>query len=149
MSQFEMPFAGKGDRDAFRALDPMARGYIEAAFFTNSGDRGDPLNNCTFADMALSTVAQIAADCTRFVETLPRDGHGRTWLDLADDYRPSDGYSLEMAGRDFWFTRNRHGAGFCDRGLGAIGDRLTEHCRAFPAVDLYRGDDGSIYQTAG
>lgn len=27
---------------------------------------------------------------------------------------------------DYWLTRNHHGAGFWDRGLGDLGDRLTE-----------------------
>jgi len=49
------------------------------------------------------------------------------------------------AGRDYWFTRNHHGVGFWDRGLGEIGDKLTEKAHNDPSVDLYRGDDEQIY----
>jgi hypothetical protein len=31
---------------------------------------------------------------------------------------------MEQAGIDFWLTRNRHGAGYWDRGLGITGDKL-------------------------
>ena len=48
-------------------------------------------------------------------------------------------------GHDFWLTRNRHGAGFWDRGLGDVGDRLTKAAHAFGESDLYVGDDGNLY----
>ncbi len=51
----------------------------------------------------------------------------------------------EQAGHDFWLTRCGHGAGFWDRGLGEIGDRLTDAAHAAGNVDLYLGDDGKIY----
>ena len=57
-----------------------------------------------------------------------------------------DGYSAEHAGHDFALTRNGHGAGFWDRGLGEVGERLTEHAHAFGSADLYLGDDGWLYQ---
>lgn len=41
------------------------------------------------------------------------------------------GLDAEHAGHDFYLTRNRHGAGFWDRGLGHIGDRLTGTAQAF------------------
>ena len=39
--------------------------------------------------------------------------------------------SAELAGHDFAFTRNGHGAGFWDRGLGEMGDMLTEECKPY------------------
>lgn len=39
--------------------------------------------------------------------------------------------SLEQIGHDFWLTRNHHGAGFWDRGLGLVGDTLTELAHSF------------------
>jgi hypothetical protein len=50
-----------------------------------------------------------------------------------------------QAGHDFWLTRNGHGAGFWDRGLGDIGDRLSVAARAFGEVNLYVGDDKKLY----
>ena len=48
-------------------------------------------------------------------------------------------------GHDFWLTRNHHGAGFWDRGLGELGDTLTEMAHAYGGSDPYVGDDGKIY----
>lgn len=49
-------------------------------------------------------------------------------------------------GCDFWLTRNGHGVGFWDRGLDALGDRLTAIAEQMGGRDLYAGDDGLIYQ---
>ncbi len=37
----------------------------------------------------------------------------------------------ENFGHDFALTRNGHGAGFWDRGLGALGDRLTASAKPY------------------
>lgn len=50
-----------------------------------------------------------------------------------------------QVGHDFWLTRNGHGAGFWDRGLGALGDRLTSAAHAYGSCDLYVGDDDKLY----
>ena len=51
----------------------------------------------------------------------------------------------DHAGQDFWLTRNGHGAGFWDQGLGELGDRLSAAAKVYRGVDLYPGDDGLIY----
>ena len=51
---------------------------------------------------------------------------------------------LEALGHDFWLTRNGHGAGFWDRGLGELGDRLTGLAKPYGTVDLYITDDGKV-----
>ena len=52
----------------------------------------------------------------------------------------------EKAGRDFWLTRNGHGTGFWDEGLGGkLGDALTKKAEAYGSYDLYVGDDGLIH----
>lgn len=50
----------------------------------------------------------------------------------------------EQIGHDFTLTRNGHGAGFWDRGLGFSGDVLTNNANSFMEVSAYVGDDGSI-----
>lgn len=47
-----------------------------------------------------------------------------------------DGLKPEMIGHDFWLTRNGSGVGFWDRGLGDIGDRLTDIAKAFPMLSV-------------
>lgn len=41
------------------------------------------------------------------------------------------GLDAEVCGHDFYLTRNRHGAGFWDRGLGIVGERLTASAHAY------------------
>lgn len=53
--------------------------------------------------------------------------------------------AVSNAMHDFLLTRNRHGAGFWDRGLGELGERLSEAAKAWGSVDAYEGDDGLVY----
>lgn len=48
-----------------------------------------------------------------------------------------------QVGHDFILTRNRHGAGFWDRGLGEKGDRLTETAQAFGEITWFQAEDGA------
>jgi hypothetical protein len=84
--------------------------------------------------------ASIREDCTDFVRA---QWHLLSNLDYGSR---SSGYSsAELAGHDFALTRNGHGAGFWDRGLGEAGDKLTEACRPYGASNAYYSadDDGS------
>jgi hypothetical protein len=72
--------------------------------------------------------ASIREDCAAFI----RDN----LLDLAQlppsyGSHPDAGSNAAAAGHDFALTRNRHGAGFWDRGLGDLGDRLTKAAHAY------------------
>lgn len=49
-----------------------------------------------------------------------------------------DGIEYEQIGHDITLTRNRHGAGFWDRGYAkGIGDRLTEAAHALGDIHVY------------
>lgn len=54
------------------------------------------------------------------------------------------GYRMETAGHDFWLTSNGHGVGYWDRGLGDVGAKLTEMCKAEHPPEVYLGDDGKV-----
>ena len=71
----------------------------------------------------------------------------KTLVDAFIDANKDDpeGIDAAQAGHDFWLTRNGHGAGFWDRGLGERGDRLTNAAHVYGACDLYLGDDGFVY----
>ncbi|WP_133617809.1 hypothetical protein [Leucobacter luti] len=70
---------------------------------------------------------------------------------LVNEYMVSDAIGqdrnerMAQLGHDFWLTRNRHGSGFWDRGLGELGDRMTSAAKTHGSVDLYIGDDGKIH----
>lgn len=68
------------------------------------------------------------------------------FLELAD---PADvsaylssGLSPDSLAHDFALTRNRHGAGFWDRGIGEPGDRLTRAAHTFGESHVYVSEDG-------
>jgi hypothetical protein len=48
-------------------------------------------------------------------------------------------------GHNFALTRDRHGAGFWDMGLGERGDRLTAASHPYGDTGAYVGDDGQVY----
>lgn len=143
MPEFILDLGDTMSARAFRDLDAFTQGYIEAMFFTETGTGDDgELEDATFADLAPETVEQIVSECTAFQEA------ASALLELAYE---RTGYDAERAGRDFWFTRNGHGAGYWDRtelDADNLGDQLSAVCgwkTEFSERDLYRGDDGKVY----
>lgn len=99
----------------YYALSDFAKGYVEAMFFTN-GDTGDErenlLNDWGVECLTREACADIAKDCARFQE---ENAVALQFLyngDFADKHGP---YNEQRAGNDFWFTRQGHGVGYCDR----------------------------------
>jgi len=129
---------------AWRDLDSFTQGYIEALFFTSTGEDGEPLEQ-GFSDLAPETLARIIADCAAF------QASGTAWSTYAQSSHvknSADAATEQQAGGDFWFTRNRHGVGFWEREPGVYGDHadaLTDAAYAFGEVDAYLGDDGRVY----
>lgn len=131
-----------GTPDAARqlkSLDSFTQGYVEAMFFTDTGTGDDAENNlqdATVAELAPSALQKIIVDCQNFQHENADE--------LQAAYETETGYDAEKAGRDYWYTRNGHGTGFWDRGLGVHGDYLANAAR-YSEVSLYRGDDGLLY----
>lgn len=136
---------------ALHELDAFTQGYLEALFFTEcepgtTAEDHDPETqsslpgDTTFDDLSPDALEKIVTDCTAF-----QDANAEL---LEQAYSCRDGlcgeYDTEQAGRDYWLTRNGHGAGFWDRGLGTIGDALADACR-HQEVWVYVGDDGQVY----
>lgn len=108
------------------------KGYID------EHDYPSPLDeNYDDDDLATDTRAQMEKDCLNFI------WYNRHALRAAEKAR--EGYGAEQAGHDYWLTRNGHGAGFWDRGLGTLGDELTDAAHANGEFNLYVGDDLKIH----
>jgi hypothetical protein len=108
--------------------------YREAIEFTDIHCDNPELQSAD--DISAELNAIIDADCEDFQKA------NGALLSLAYE---RDGYGEKQAGHDFWLTRNRHGAGFWDRGLGVIGARLSAAAKVYGSVDLYVCDDNLIY----
>lgn len=114
-------------------LEEILAAYIQCALWSSSTDAGEPLDRQFDAgDLPQETVDVMRADCADF------------WAANRDAIERS-GLSAAQVGHDFWLTRNRRGAGFWDRGLGADGAALTDAAHAYGEAYLFVGDDGRIY----
>jgi hypothetical protein len=83
------------------------------------------------------TLMKVMEDCNDFQE------NQKNFLEAA---YCQNGYNDSDAGHDFWLTRNGHGAGFWDRGLGVTGQLLSEAARIYGGVDWEVGGDGKVHQ---
>ncbi len=116
-------------------LNPFQRAYLECALWSSvdfEENGNEPLDsNYDITDIAPETLVKMLADCDAF------ETDNSELLEQAGDRYQN--------GHDFWLTRNGHGAGFWDRGYGAIGNKLSEACKAYGSCDIYPGDDGQLY----
>lgn len=130
-------------RDALLAnLDAFTQAYIECALWSSTDNSEEESagefidQNYGPEDLSLETLRGAVDDCAAFQTEM------KGTLYSAYKVRPS--YDASNAGHDFWLTRNGHGAGFWDRGLGDIGERLSKAAKSYGSVDLVVSE-GVIY----
>ncbi|AFU86491.1 hypothetical protein D869_gp092 [Caulobacter phage CcrRogue] len=145
---------------AWNQLSDFAQGYIEALFFTESSpayDRaewfgaecqealtegtadGNIPGDVGFSDLAPDTLNRILNDCANF-----KREHADTLAKAYDHGGAAGDYDETQAGRDYWYTRNGHGVGFWDRGLGEIGEALSKAAR-YSEQNASFEEDGKVY----
>ncbi|MFE6967174.1 hypothetical protein ACFVAJ_18820 [Agromyces sp. NPDC057679] len=117
-------------------MEEFVRGYLVTALWSGTDEDGEPLDS-TFDvdDFDPETVKTVTEELDGFV----RSNRG-----LVDRYLEA-GNDWSQLGNDLNLTRNRHGAGFWDRGLGELGTDLTDMSHASGSADLYTGDDGKLH----
>ncbi|HKU17678.1 MAG TPA: hypothetical protein VJP80_00215 [Candidatus Saccharimonadales bacterium] len=111
--------------------------YMEAALWFSTNEAGDSLDGLSTKALAPETRREMIRDC--------RDFYRNQLILLRETIERRDA-AWELHGHDFWLTRNRHGAGFWDRGYGSAGEALSAAARVYGGRDLYVGDDGKVYQ---
>lgn len=112
-------------------MDQFTTAFYEALFWSSCDADGEPLqDHFDINSLSNYTKAKLDQDCQDFQD---KNATLMAGLDSA------------QCGHDFALTRNHHGAGFWDRGLGAVGDELTKAAKAYGEADLYEGDDGHLY----
>lgn len=142
-------------------LDAFVQGYIDAALWTSSigedfatkynaatgegWDYDTSMADFCFTESSLSPGARMAtrAHCAAFIAAASDDVGA--YCEAVGPWCVFEDIPAARAGQDFWLTRNDHGAGFWARGLGELGDRLTEAAKSFGEAHLYIGDDDRIY----
>lgn len=114
-------------------MNNFLRAYLDCALWSSTDDDCNPLDaRYSIDDFAPEAIELAKRDCELFESQ-------NEW-----DYDHSRYLDDELAGHDFWLTRNHHGAGFWDRDL-ENGAQLTEASHKFGETDLYVGDDGKLY----
>jgi hypothetical protein len=117
-------------------VDEMVQAYAECLLWAgldwmhpslkeNGGDENNPPpfdENYDTGDLSDEAWESIHEDCQAFY-----DYHAciLDWVRSRPADTQSGFYGPDQAGHDFYLTRNGHGTGFWDRGLGVLGDILT------------------------
>ena len=129
-------------------FDRFLAGYLECALWLTYDEEGAPVPSASFPPVtALALKEDAYSWFVRNVELLDGvepDGRTGKW---------------ELAGHDFWLTRNGHGCGFWDGDWGptekagtpadwfpkTAADMLTIASKEAGNLDTYIGDDGEVY----
>ncbi len=123
----------------------IASGYIEAALWSSGNpdhytDPEAPEFLDAAGDLAPGQALRMGLEACRWARA------NLEIVDTAVDALETGEYTgEELVGHNLWLTAQHHGVGFWDRGLGELGDRLTDAAHAHPERDGYVGDDGLIY----
>lgn len=119
-----------GKSDLLKSRDAFMRGYFEAALWSSLDDDDLPMDGrYSVSDFSVKAIMEMIHDCKEF-----QQDNASLLAQAYEDPR----YDEARAGFDFWLTRNRHGAGFWDRGLPYLVWReLTDATRAYGSADLY------------
>lgn len=122
-------------------LNYFLNGFLECAKWSEGGILPDGWEVETLEDFSYSTEAleYALSVCSEFLE------HNKALLkEYAERRGDTQYHPYELAGHDFWLTLRGHGAGFWDRGLGELGDVLTEKAEAY-SLEIYVGDDSLLH----
>lgn len=113
-----------------------------ALLWSSSDDVDGETVNLDRYELSTAAADTCRADCLAFFVANHAD-----LVEAAGCYRGREEHGgMALAGHDFALTRNGHGAGFWDGDLpDALGDRLTEACKAAGQVEAFIGGDGLIY----
>ena len=115
-------------------------GYVEALLWVNTyADTSDGVEPVDATECALSPYASRALrqDVEDFLDE-------RTERLVRAAVRRTPGYGFASAGHDLALTRNRHGAGYWDRGMGMLGEALTVIAQTYGDRDLYLHGSGVV-----
>ncbi len=112
-------------------FDKMVHGYLTCLLWSELDNEGNPLDDeYSISYVHSDSVKATEESCIKFIELSG---------DLLKGLEPS------QIGHDFCLTRNGHGVGFWDRGLGQIGDDLSAICEVMKSVDIFEGDDCMLH----
>lgn len=115
-------------------MNKILSAYLVCALWSSTQDNDSPFDDdFSIEDFAPESVESAEKEINDFLALLE-----------AENILWEESLSEEQFGHDFWLTRNHHGAGFWDRGLGDLGKKLTEWAHSYGSLDVYLGDDAKF-----
>ena len=118
-----------------RGRDDFMRGYVGAMLWANTFIERPGEDESESEDVAYwyQSPGRWWEDTPVYLDDAETFWEAFGYVLLSLDYggRGEEWSSAELAGHDFALTRNGHGAGFWDRGLGEMGDMLTDEAKAY------------------
>ncbi|QAU07332.1 hypothetical protein SEA_NOSILAM_91 [Gordonia phage NosilaM] len=140
--------------DIAHGLESVARGYVDALCWTQPDYYGDGDDNGDgedrtlrdlgygYGDLHPGTRDRITAELSAVVAAHPL---AVRMYGAARTFNAGDGDVWEHFGHDYLLTRDGHGAGFWDRGLGDLGEYLSTIAgNAGDHVELWRDANGLL-----
>lgn len=109
------------------ALSAATRAALEALAWSETDESGEPLDGLGLVFNAES-VALVRSEVDEFLTANSTD---------------LDGLDYGQIGHDITLTRNGHGSGFWDRGLGERGERLTASAHVLGNLSAFVTEDGT------
>jgi hypothetical protein len=127
-------------------IDGMVDGYLDAQLWAQrDNDREDDSMldaNYDRDDIAPAYIESVTAEFRELVAAHPL---AVRMYGAQRHYYAGDGSVWEHFGHDYYLTREHHGAGFWDRGLGHLGSYLTDIAHnAGEAEDLWDNGNGVL-----
>jgi hypothetical protein len=129
-------------------IGAMVQGYLECQLWAgldtsredNSDNNPNYDENYDVADVSIEYVQHVTDELIDVVTQHPLAV--RMYLNA----REREGYDRnELFGHDFYLTREHHGAGFWDRGLGDLGEYLTKVAQTYGSAEmLYPNANGEL-----
>ena len=124
------------ESDIHIRFNQILKDYLHALLWTEIDNNEDALDlNYDIDDINHDTVTEQARQIERFIREAKAGDYFR-------------GVPTEMIGHDIALSRNRHGAGFFDRGY-EWADALQDIAEKMGEINAYVGDDGLIYVSGG
>ena len=149
--EFEVDFRSPGEEafytEVLDSIHDLVQSYLDTARFTDMGPDYDIPEDLPFSKRAQF---DAAVDIINFIHNARDDenttlhgkakNYAKTWTKLIEAVSTGK-YSLKQLAGDIWYTRNGHGCGFWDRGLGILGDRLSEIAKGMGSASVFTNDN--------
>lgn len=116
-------------------MNAILTAYLTCALWSSTQENEKPFDyDFSIEDFSTQAVESAKQEISDFLSLLE-----------AENILWEESLGKDQFGHDFWLTRNHHGAGFWDRGLGELGKKLTEWAHSYGSSDVYLGDDEKIH----